>query len=112
VGIFALVHRIQEAGKLTEEEKAIYYDIDQVWFQENLPNPPFYEDDKPGKPITYFKTATAGFMMEKLQPLMDMCDNYNVPYDIVYTNFPGRVVYEDEWQVAVYRDTMQKEQPQ
>ena len=104
VGIFAAVHRIQESGLLTDEEKAVYHEIDQVWFQENLPNPPFYDDDKPGKPITWFKTATAGFMVEKLQPLIDILEKYAKPYDIVYTNFPGRIVYEDEWQVAVYND--------
>lgn len=104
VGIFAAVHRLQEAGLLTDEEKAVYHEIDQVWFQENLPNPPFYDDDKPGKPITWFKTATSGFMLEKLRPLMDMLEKYAKPYDMVYTNFPGRIVYEDEWQVAVYSD--------
>jgi hypothetical protein len=34
-----------------------------------------------------------------------------VPYDIVYTNFPGRIVYEDDWQVAVYRDDNKERQP-
>ena len=104
VGIFAAVHRLQETDILTDEEKAIYREIDDVWFQENLPNPPFYADDKPGKPITWFKTTTAGFMIKKLQPLLEMLGKYSKPYDIVYTNFPGRVVYEDEWQVAVYSD--------
>jgi hypothetical protein len=102
VGIFAAVHRLQRDGLLSEDEKAVYYGIDQVWFQENLPNPPFYDDDKPGKPITWFKTATTAHMLEKLQPLMDMMDKYNMPYDVVYTDFPGRIVYEDEYQVAVY----------
>jgi len=100
-GIFCAVHRLQRAGKLTDEEKAVYHEIDQVWFQENLPNPPFYDDDKPGKPITWFKTATTAHMLKKLLPLMAMLDKYGVPYDVVYTNAPGSVVYEDEWQVAV-----------
>lgn len=104
VGIFAAVHRLKEAGLLTEDEQAVYHKIDHVWFQENLPNPPFYADDKPGKPITWFKTASTGFMLEKLQSLMDMLEKYAKPYDIVYSNFPGRIVYEDEWQVAVYSD--------
>ena len=104
IGIFAAVHRLGEAGLLTDEEKAIYHEIDSVWFEKNLPNPPFYDDDKPGKPITWFKTETAGFMVKKLQPLIDMLEKYAKPYDIVYTNFPGRIVYEDEWQVAVYSD--------
>ena len=104
VGIFAAVHRLQAAGLLTDEEKAVYHEIDQVWFQENLPNPPFYDDDKPGKPITWFKTAVTGFMLEKLRPLIDMLEKYAKPYDMVYTNFPVRIVYEDAWQVAVYSD--------
>ena len=104
VGIFAAVHRLQEAGLLTDEEKAVYHEIDQVWFQDNLPNPPFYDDDKPGKPVTWFKTASSGYMVKKLRPLIDMLEKYGKPYDIVYTNFPGRIVYEDEWQVAVYSD--------
>jgi GNAT superfamily N-acetyltransferase len=104
VGIFAAVHRLQQAGLLTNDEKALYHEIDQVWFQENLPNPPFYDDDKPGKPITWFKTATSGFMLEKIRPLIDVMEKYAKPYDILYTNFPGRIVYEDEWQIAVYSE--------
>ena len=103
-GIFTAVHRLQQAGLLSDEEKAAYHEIAHIWFEENLPNPPFYDDDKPGKPITWFKTATTGFMIEKLQPLMDMLEKYSKPYDIVFTNFPGRIVYEDEWQVAAYSD--------
>ena len=110
VGIFAAVHRLQQAGLLTDEEKVLYHEITHVWFEENLPNPPFYDDDKPGKPITWFKTATAGFMVEKIQPLMDMLEKYSKPYDVVYTNFPGRIVYEDEWQVAVYSDNKEPDE--
>jgi ribosomal protein S18 acetylase RimI-like enzyme len=110
VGIFAAVHRLQEAGLLTDEEKAVYYEIDQVWFEKNLPNPPFYDDDKPGKPITWFKTEATGFMIEKLQPLMDILEKYSKPYDVVYSNFPGRIVYEDDWQVAVYSDNKEPDE--
>ena len=102
VGIFAAVSRLERAGVLSEQEKEVYHETDDVWFEENLPNPPFYDDDLPGKPITWFKTSTSGFMIEKLHPLMDMLEKYSYPYDVVYTNFPGRIVYEDEWQVAVY----------
>ena len=101
VGVFAAVHRLQRDGKLSEEEKETYFNIDQVWFEENLPNPPFYNDNEPGKPITWFKTATTAHMLEKLEPLIDMMDKYDMPYDVVYTNFVGKIVYEDDYQVAV-----------
>ena len=32
---------------------------------------------------------------------MELLDKYNHPYDVVYTNFVGEIVYEDEYQVAV-----------
>jgi hypothetical protein len=99
-GIFAAVGHLERDGKLTTEELEKYHFIDQVWFQEHLPNPPFYDDETPGKPITWFKTATTTQMLEKLQPLIDMLGKYGVPYDVVYTDFPGKIVYEDDWQIA------------
>ncbi len=100
-GIFASVHKLMEAGKLTDDEVKQFHYIDHHWFQRELPNPPFYDDDKPGKPITWFKTATTAHMRNMLQPLLDMLDRNHEPYDVVYTNFPGKIVYEDTWQVAV-----------
>ena len=101
VGIFCAIHRLRNAKKMTDEEWAYFYPIG-IWFEENLPNPPFYDDDKRKLPITWFKTATAGFMLEKLRPLMDIMEKYAQPCNMVFTNFPGRIVYEDEWQVAAY----------
>ena len=40
-------------------------------------------------------------MYEKLKPAIVLLDKYNKPYDVVYTNFIGEIVYEDKWQVAV-----------
>lgn len=40
-------------------------------------------------------------MLERIQPLIDLLDKYDIPYDIVYTNYVGKIVYEDEHQVGV-----------
>ena len=40
-------------------------------------------------------------MVKKLEPAIALLDKYNKPYDIVYTNFAGTIVYEDDWQIAV-----------
>ena len=45
--------------------------------------------------------SASGHMLEKLKPAMKLRDKYNHPYDVVYTNFVGEIVYEDEYQVAV-----------
>lgn len=99
-GIFAAVSHLDGDGKLTEDESAIFRCLDKVYFEEHLPNPPFYDDDSRPKPITWFKTAESAHFLDKLQPLMDMLDRNSVPYDVVYTNAPGNIVYEDEWQIA------------
>ena len=51
--------------------------------------------------ITFFKTGTTGEMQRMIAPAVRILDRYGHPYDIVYTNAVGTVVYEDEWQVAV-----------
>ncbi len=30
-----------------------------------------------------------------------ICTVYNRPYDVVYTNFVGTIVYDDDWQITV-----------
>ena len=53
------------------------------------------------KVICYFKTMAASHMLERLQPALELLDKYRHPYDVVYTNYVGEIVYEDEYQVAV-----------
>ncbi len=72
------------------------------WFKENLPEPDPCKNRQ--KVITYFKTGTSKDMLKMLQPVLGLLDKYNHPYDIVYTNFIGEIVYEDKWQVAVRVD--------
>ena len=53
------------------------------------------------KVITLFKCDSAQEMNAKLKPAMELLDKYIRAYDVVYTNFVGTIVYEDEWQIAV-----------
>lgn len=100
VGLFAAGWRLIRAGVLTGEDEALFREVER-WFRENLPEPPFYDDDEPGKPITFFKTASSGRMFEKVLPILTLFDKHAYPYDIVFTNFVGKIVYEDAYQVGV-----------
>lgn len=40
-------------------------------------------------------------MLERLKLAMEMLDKYQKPYDMVYKNFVGTIIYEDDWQVTV-----------
>lgn len=97
-GVFSLCWNLIRDGVLTEAEKALFIAIDE-WFKENLPEPePCLNHEKV---ITFIKCAATEEMLEKLQPAIALLDQYQKPYDVVYTNFVGTIVYEDEWQVAV-----------
>lgn len=100
-GIFGMCWRMIMDGVMDKEDEEVFRGIDQ-WFKDNLPEP---EPCKNGeKVITFFKTESTEEMQEKIRPAMEILDKYEHPYDVVYTNYVGTVVYEDEWQVAVLVD--------
>lgn len=94
----------------SEEDKAKFIAAN-AWFVENLPYPPFYgeNNDDPDAntsgAITFFKNNdNAKLMLERAAPMLALLDKYQVPYDIVYTNYPGKMIYEDAYQVGVIDD--------
>ena len=98
-GVFGMCWRMIYDGIMSEEDAAIFRETEQ-WFVENLPEPPMCTTGDQ-KVICYFKTETASHMLEHLQPALELLDKYRHPYDVVYTNYVGEIVYEDEHQVAV-----------
>ena len=102
VGIFVLTWRRVRDGIYSEEDKNTYLEVDK-WFKENLPEPPFYGDnnDNPLGATTWFKTNNCNGMLEHIKPLLDLLDKYNVPYEIAYSDNPGKIIYEDDYQVGV-----------
>ena len=102
VGIFVLTWRRVRDGIYSDEDKNIYFEVDK-WFKENLPEPPFYGDnnDNPLGATTWFKTNNSIIMLEHIKPLLDLLDKYNVPYEIAYSDNPGKIIYEDDYQVGV-----------
>ena len=51
--------------------------------------------------VCFFKADNADLMLRMLNPAMWLLSKYNVPFFMVYTNTPGEIVYEDEYQIAV-----------
>lgn len=105
VGIFILNWRRIRDGVYSAEDAEIY-EKTHKWFLENLPEPPFYGNDNenPQGAVTWFKTESNGEMLERIQPLIDLLEKYNIPYDIVYSNYVGKIIYEDDYQVGVINE--------
>ncbi|MFC4112902.1 hypothetical protein [Nonomuraea zeae] len=100
VGIFVAVDHLRRQSLLTVEEEERYFDIDD-WFQEHLPEPPFYADGNIIGAVTWFKRATTGAMLARLQPLRDLLKTHGVRCDLVRASDPGELVYEDAYQVGI-----------
>ncbi|MBR2811868.1 MAG: hypothetical protein IKD69_10840 [Solobacterium sp.] len=100
-GIFSMLHQMADTGVMTEEDKGLFLEIDS-WFAEVLPFPP--QCRRQEKVICYFKVENTEMMMKMIQPLLWLLEQYSHPYYVVYTNYPGEIVYEDEYQVVVRVD--------
>ena len=105
VGIFVLNWRRIRDGVYSAEDAEIY-ERTHKWFLENLPEPPFYgnNNENPQGAVTWFKTESSGEMLERIQPLIDLLEKYDIPYDIVYSNYVGKIIYEDDYQVGVINE--------
>ncbi len=97
-GIFSLCWNLVRDKVLTEEEEKLFISIDE-WFKANLPEPEPCKNHE--MVITFFKCDNSEQMLRKLETAVALLDKYRKPYDVVYTNSVGTIVYEDDWQIAV-----------
>ncbi len=100
IGVIGACWKIHNEGKLSQEDQEIFLRVEK-WFTSLLPEPPFYKEGNPQNAICYFKVDGAQKMLERITPLMYLLDKYEYEYDVVYTNYIGKIIYEDEYQVAV-----------
>ncbi|MES1179322.1 MAG: hypothetical protein ABUL62_33710 [Myxococcales bacterium] len=99
VGIFGACHHLRRAGRLSPEDDQLFEEV-KAWFIRELPEPPFYGDGNSIKAITWFKQSAVR-LIAAAEPLQSLLSRYQVSFDVVETDDPGDVVYEDEFQVGV-----------
>ena len=100
-GIFSMCWQMIQDDIMDEEDADLYREIDS-WFAENLPWP---EPCKRQEPVVcWFKTEIADEMMKMIRPALWLLERYDHPYYLVYTNSPGEIVYEDQYQIAAKVD--------
>ena len=101
-GIFTAVWRLVDAKMLTEEEEKEYW-RNREYFEKVLPVPPFYDQGNPEGAVTWFKDNEQGRRIyEEMAFYREMCEKYGMNlYTSESDELPGRVIYEDEYQIAV-----------
>ena len=96
-GVFSMFMKMIREDIMDEEDVGLYKEIDD-WFAENLPWPPQCKNQE--AVVCWFKTENSDEMMKMIRPALWLMERYNQPYYLVYTNFPGEIVYEDKYQIV------------
>lgn len=97
-GVFSMCWKLIQDDVMEEEDADLYKEID-AWFAEILPFPePCMKKERV---VCFFKTENSEEMLKLIKPALWLLDKYHHPYYVVYTNDPGEIVYEDQYQVAV-----------
>lgn len=100
-GVFSMCMQMVRDKVMEQEDEELYMEIDS-WFADNLPWPPQCKNQE--SVICFFKTENADEMIKWMKPALWLLDRYNQPYYLVYTNTPGEIVYEDQYQIVAKVD--------
>ena len=100
-GVFSMCWKLIQDDVMEQEDADLFREIDG-WFAEHLPWPPQCKNQEPV--VCWFKTENSEEMMKMIKPALWLLERYNHPYYLVYTNFPGDIVYEDQYQIAAMSD--------
>ena len=100
-GIFSMCWQLIQDDVMEQEDADLFREIDG-WFAEHLPWPPPCKNQEPV--VCWFKTDNSEEMLKMIRPAMWLLERYNHPFYVVYTNFPGEIVYEDQYQIAAKTD--------
>lgn len=103
-GIFSVFMQLVADKVMDQEDEDLYMEIDE-WFYTNLPFPE--QCMRQEQVVCYFKTGNSNIMLKWIKPALWLLDRYEVPYYLVYTNTPGEIVYEDEYQIVARADDIE-----
>ena len=108
-GVFQAADRLSRRGVLSAEEENRYEAVRQ-WFQRHLPVP--RRLSRSGrrhacrKAICWFK-KDANRYIDRVKSLVALLERHGIAMEMIRTERPGYVVYEDSYQIAAvpFRET-------
>lgn len=104
VGLFVAVGHLVDRKVLNEDEIQTYWE-QRHYFEKVLPIPPFYEDGNTIRAVTWFKdNEYAKSMINQLDFYFNMLKKYGVKINLSKSENPGRIIYEDDFQVGVVKE--------
>ena len=97
-GVVTELRMLKESGMLAAYEVE---HIDELfeWFNEELSCPPFSEGRWSADAISWFKSS-ARDLISRFRDMIAILEIHARPVRMITTDDPGRILYEDEYQVV------------
>jgi hypothetical protein len=108
-GLFQALFTLSRDGNLLPHQEQQWKEV-RVWFDQNLDEPArLSKSSRPhaqAKAISWFKD-TAVEHIQRMRMLAEILREHDIVCEVVQTQRPGYIVFEDEYQVAAepFRDT-------
>ena len=98
-GIITEARLLRDAGGLNQDQVCWLEDA-YVWFNANLPVPPFSSSDWPRDAATLFRDD-AGEPITKMWEIASLLKEHGVPVRMLRSTNPGKILYQDDFQIVV-----------
>lgn len=103
-GVFALTNTLERTGALTDEQWR-FWRANNDWYDANYTNPStvdptaYDQDLNPGA-VAWFKPS-AGELIKRVDGYLEILTAHGIECRTLRSPDPGRIVYEDEYQIVV-----------
>jgi hypothetical protein len=104
LGVFQAAYRLRRNGRLHEYEETRLTEL-LDWFEANLTKPTRLTTSKPphyrkqNRAISWFKDSATEHI-SKLRELVSILNQNEIHTEMIQTDRPGYIVYEDDYQIA------------
>jgi hypothetical protein len=98
-GLITEARLLRDRGYLSKHEEEFLEEV-YVWFNSNLPCPPFSSAGWSRDAVTWFKDS-ANESIRKMRELAVLLEGHGKFVRTLQSKNPGKVLYEDEHQVVV-----------
>jgi hypothetical protein len=92
--------RLLRDDDLLESHQVSMLEAAYEWLNVHLPCPPFDSGVLPRSSVSWFKD-NAGEPITKVWEIVAILNAHSVPVRLLRTKNPGKILYEDEYQVVV-----------
>jgi hypothetical protein len=97
-GVLVAAHHLRDSDELTWEEHRVMQEALR-WFNQHLHVPSCLRDPQNRRALSWFKSE-AKTPLCRMWALVEILKAHDVQVELHKTRAPGRVIYEDGWQVV------------